>query len=101
MYARGRERGAGAPVEDGEELGPAHDEAVGVAMVGARIADDLPDAIDGAVGGLARDFGAAVAVEVVDDELRVVRALADVLPEVDAPEEGAVEPVGLEDRDPS
>ena len=66
----------------------------------SRIADHPALAVDGAVGGLARHFGAAVAVEVVDDELRVVRAGADVPAEIDAPEARAVELVGVEDDRP-
>ena len=65
-------------------------------MVGARAADHLAGAAARAVGGLAHDFGAAVAVEVVDHELRVVRAGADVAAEIDAPQPRAVELVGIE-----
>jgi hypothetical protein len=98
-------------VEDGEVLRPFEhvagegvppvaeggEGAFGVAPVGARVADDFAAAVRGAVGGLARDLGSAVAVEVVDHELRVVRALADVPAEADRPEQRAVEPVSLED----
>ena len=59
---------------------------------------DLARAVDGAVGRLAGDLGPAVAVEVVDHELRVVGAFADVLAQVDPPEPRAVELVGFEDR---
>ena len=50
------------------------------------------------VGGLAGDLRAAVAVEIIDHELRVVRALADVHAEIDPPQQRAVELVGFEDR---
>ena len=83
---RGRQRGAGLAVEDGEELGPGQDVARRVAPVGGGIADHGARAVNGAVRGLARDLGFAVAVEVVDDELRVVRARADVAAEVDPPQ---------------
>ena len=42
------------------------------------VADDLPRAVRCAVCGLAGHFGLAVAVEIVDHELRVVLAVADV-----------------------
>jgi len=68
------------------------------AVVGGGVADDFAGAVDGAVGGFADKLGAAVAVEIVDHELGVVGALADVFAEVDLPEQGAVEFVGLEER---
>ena len=67
-------------------------------MIRVGVADRRPLAVDGPVGRLADDLGLAVAVEVVDHELRVVGAFADVLPEVDPPEEAAVELVGFELR---
>jgi hypothetical protein len=72
--------------------------AAGIDVVGGGVADDLAGGVDGAVGGLAGEFGPAVAIKIIDDELRVVGAAADVFPEVDLPEERAVELVGLEDR---
>ena len=62
----------------------------------ARVADHRAHAVDRSVRGLARDLGFPVAVEVVDHELRVVRAGADVAAEVDAPQPRAVELVGVE-----
>ena len=52
--------------------------------------------IPGARRGLHGQLGLAVAVEVVDHELRVVRAGADVLPQVDAPQPPAVELVRVQ-----
>ena len=92
----GGERVAVQAVEDGEELGARQDVAGGVAPVGGRVADHRAGAIDRSVGGLAGDLRPAVAVEIVDDELRVVRAGADVAPEVDAPQPRAGQRVGVE-----
>src|SRR5690606_26866980 len=47
-------------------------------------------------GGLEHGLGAAVAVEVVDQELGVVGTGADVDAQVDPPQQGAVELVGVE-----
>ena len=71
---------------------------LGVAPVGLGVADHFALAVDGAVGGFAGDLGAPVAIEVVDHELRVMRALADVFAEIDRPHQRAVELVGLQDR---
>ena len=65
-------------------------------MVGARVADDLAGAGSGAVGGLDGELGLAVAVVVEHLELRVVRTRADVAAEVDAPQPGPVQLVGVE-----
>jgi len=47
-------------------------------VVGGGVAEHGAGAVGGAVAGAAEHLGAAVAVEVVDEELRVVRPLADV-----------------------
>ena len=113
QVVRRRQRGAGQAVEDGEVFGPGEDlpvagvvgrrdlNAVGRhdqrAVVLRRVANHGAAAIDRAVGRLARDFGAAVAVEVVDHELRVVRAGPDVPAEIDPPEPRAIDPVGVDE----
>ena len=83
-------RGAGASVEDGQVFVALHDAAEGLrlvlAVVRIGVADDLAGAVDGGVGGLADQLRAAVAVEVVDEELGVVRTRPDVAAEVDAPQ---------------
>ena len=56
-----------------------------IAVILARIPDDLALAVDGAVTGLHDHFGLAVAVVVIDLELRVVRTRTDVLAQVDTP----------------
>ena len=56
----------------------------------------VPGPSTGAVGGLHGDLGLAVAVVVVDLELGVVRAGPDVPAEVDPPQAGAVELVGVD-----
>ena len=94
----GGEGGAGMAVEDREELRAAEHVAGRGAVVGGGIADDVPETIDRAVGGFAGDFGATVAVEIVDHELRVVRSGADVPPKVDPPEARAVQLVGIEEN---
>src|SRR4030095_14701608 len=78
----GRERMAVEAVEDGEELGARQYVPGGVAPVGGRIANHVADPVDRSIGRPAGDFRAAVAVEIVDDELRVVRACANVASEV-------------------
>ena len=87
----------------------AHAVVVGVRVAGGDIRlghGDVPLARDGAVGvvgdrlragcGLQHRLGATVAVEVVDEELRVVGAGADVHAEVEAVEQRAVELVGVD-----
>ena len=72
-------------VEYGEILVPAHHAALERAVVGTAVTNDPPFAVLASIGGLADDFGLAVAVEVIDEELRVMRAGADVVAEVDTP----------------
>ena len=95
---------AGPAVEDREVLGPVEDAAVRarplvlVAPVLVRIADDPPLAILRPIGGLAGQLRPPVAVQVVHHELRVVLAVANVHPQIDAPQVGAVQLVGIQDR---
>ena len=74
-------------VEDGEVVGARDDAAHGIAPVGQGVADDVAEGVARAVGGAADELGTAVAVEVVDHELGVVGAGADVFTKVDTPEE--------------
>ena len=87
--------GAGTAVEDGQVLVALHDAAEGpaavFAVVGVGVADDLAGAVHGGVGGLADQLDTAVAVQVIDDELRVVGACADIAAQVDAPQALAAE----------
>ena len=99
---------AGRALDHGEEFRSVEDHAVGarlrveVAVVGAAVAvgvaDHGPVAELRAFGGLDGKFGLAVAVKVVQAHLRVVRALADVQAQVHAPQEGAVELVGVDQQ---
>ena len=101
VIRRGQRR-AGAPVEDGEILrafehapeGPRV--AIRVAPVGLHVADHFATAVNRSIRRLTGNLGDAVAVEVIDHELRVVRALADVFAEVDRPQQRAVELVALD-----
>jgi hypothetical protein len=67
-----------------------------VAMLGRRVAEHLAATVRRAVGRADHQLGAAIAVEVFRHEGRVVRARADVGPQVDAPELAAVELVGVD-----
>jgi hypothetical protein len=87
---------AGRALEEGQELGTLKDVPVGVAVVRLGVADDLARTVDGAVGGLHDGLGPAVGVQVVDHHLRVVGAGPDVVAEVDAPQPGAVQLVGVD-----
>ena len=78
ILGRGQ-RLAGRAFENGEELRALEDEARGVAVIRVGVADRRPLAVDRPVGRLADDLGLAVAVEVIDHELGVVGAFADVL----------------------
>ena len=69
-----------------------------VAVVGSGVADHLALCVAGAVGGAHHHFGAAVTVEVADDERYVMRPAADVDAHVDAPEQRTVEAVAVEER---
>ena len=62
-----------------------------------RVAEDVAQSVDGAIGGSHEEFSTAVAIEVGDDEGCVVSSAADIRSEVYAPERGAVESQGLED----
>ena len=92
----GGERVAVQAVEDGEKLGARQDVAGGVAPVGGRVADHIASTIDRSIGGPAGDLRPAVAVQIVDDELRVMCAGADVRSEVDAPQACPGQRVGVE-----
>ncbi len=94
------QRCPGTAVEHGQELGAFQDKAILVAVVGVGVADHLARAVHGAVGRLGHQLGAPVAVEVEGQVGRVVRAGADVAPQVDAPHERAVEPVGVDQGRP-
>ena len=91
LAGRGRRRRSGTPARRGRSR-----RALRWSAFGSPITVPAPSTVPSAV--LHSDLGPAVAVEVVDQELRVVRPLADVLAEVDPPQEGAVELVRLQDR---
>ena len=91
----GRDGRTGFTVEHGQELVPAHDGTGLCAVILALVADDLARTVDRAVACLHGDFGDAVAVQVVDHELRVMGARADVLAQVDAPQLFAVHLVAV------
>ena len=99
-----RQRPAGRAVEHGEILGAVENPPVAVRPglerppVAVGVADRLAGAVAAAVGRLAGHLGTAVSVEIVGHELRVVLPLADVPPEVDPPQQAAVELVGVEHR---
>ena len=59
--------------------------AIMAAPVGLGVADHRAGAVDRAVGGLHRHFGATVAVEVEGQELGIMGAGADIAAKVDAP----------------
>ena len=67
------------------------------APVGQRVADGPAGAVDGAVGSLAAQFGAPVAVEIKHEEVGCALARAYVHAEVYAPQPPAVELVSVED----
>ncbi len=96
------QRRACAPVEDGKKLWTFEDAAqqtrpvLLVAPVHVLVANDFALAVLRAVGGLAGDFRAPVAVEIIDHELRVVFAFPDVDPEINSPEMRAIEFVSIE-----
>ncbi|MFM1944709.1 MAG: hypothetical protein RI897_3691 [Verrucomicrobiota bacterium] len=100
----GMEGGAGVSIEHGEVFGPLQDASVKagggilISPVGVRVSDGRSLAVGGSVGGLAGDFRAAVAVEVIDHELGVVFALADVASQVNSPEAGSIQFISIEDR---
>ena len=73
-------------VENGEELGTIKDTSSLIAVVGQRVANDAPLAVAGAVGGVTHQLSPSVAVEIIDHELRVVSAGADITAEIDAPQ---------------
>ncbi len=97
LVVDGVDRSAGAPVEDGQVLRSRQDVAAAVAVVGARVPDDDAPAVARAVGGLHGDLGVAVTVVVVHLELGVVGPGPDVAPQVDPPQAGSLERVGVDD----
>ena len=93
---------------DREELRSLEDHAVSaglrieVAVVGTAVTVGVADhgavAELGPLGRLDGQLGLAVAVEVIEDHLRVVRALADVQAQVHTPQERPVELVGVDQQ---
>ena len=55
------------------------------AIVGSSIADYISLSIDSSVGSLHNDFGASIAIEVVNHELGIVGACTNIMPHVDTP----------------
>ncbi|MCY1230252.1 hypothetical protein D9M72_426580 [compost metagenome] len=87
--------GAAGAVEDCQEFRTGKDIPGGVAVVRGRVADHGTGTVCGAVRGLHRQLGLAVAVKVVGEQLGVVRARPDVVAQIDAPQLGAVHLVGV------
>ena len=68
-----------------------------MAVIGGGIANHAPFGIAGAVGCADDEFRPSVTVEVVNDKRHIVGSAADVDAHVDAPEQGAVQSVAVED----
>jgi hypothetical protein len=88
----------GESVENGEEFRSVQNVAVISGPVGFGIADDFADAVHRAIGSFAGNLRAAIAVQIVNHELRVMRPFADVEAEIDGPQQRAVEFVRLQHR---
>ena len=69
-----------------------------VTIVGLRITDDIALSVDGTIGSLHHHFGTTITIEVIDDERHVVGTAADIDAHIDAPEQGAIEPIAVEER---
>ena len=100
----------GAAIEDREELRAGEWTTGGVAVVrgvihyGRILANELggvgnevSESVSCPGGGLGDEFGAAISIQIVDKELDVVRACAEVDAQMNPPEQRAVELVGVED----
>ncbi len=67
-----------------------------VAVGFAAVPDDVSDTVHRAVGGLAGHLRFAVQIEIRDQKLRVVRARADILPQIHSPEPLARQPQAVD-----
>ena len=88
----------GLSVEYGKKLRAGQDVAFIIAKIGSGISDHCAGSVNSPVGGLAGDLGLSVTVEVIDHELGVMGAFADVNPQVYSPPQRAVHFVRFEDR---
>ena len=84
-----------SPLNTVRNSGPDRTYPAAFAEVGVGVSDHGTCRIPGAIGGLEGNLSLAIAVEVVGQDLRVVRAGTDVAAQVDAPQLGAVQFVGV------
>ncbi len=76
---------SGLAAENGQIFRAGEYTAVGGAMVGGGVTDDFSQSVDGAVSGFHYDFRLIVSVKIINHELGVVGAGADIASEIDAP----------------
>ena len=84
-----------AAVKYGQILRTAQNAALWGAEIGGGMANNRSDAVNRPVGGLHGHLGTAITVQVIDHKLSVVCSGADITPQVNAPHECSVHPVGV------
>ena len=65
--------------------------------IGGSLAHKTPLSIQASCRGLTNQFSLAVAIEIIDEKLGIVRTGTDVLTQIDAPELGAIQFVAIQD----
>ena len=104
----GMNRLARKSTEHGEHLRTFHDAPHLVAIIclvihrpdffiGGSLTHEPPLSIQASCRGFANQFSLAVAIEIIDEKLGIVRTGTDVLTQIDAPELGAIQFVAIQD----
>lgn len=60
----------------------------------------MSETVDGSIGGFHDNLCAAISIEVIDKKGRVVSARPNISAEVDSPEQGAIQSIGIENSRP-
>ena len=105
----GMNRLARKTTEHGEHLRTFHDASHLVAIIclvihrpdfgiGGSLTHEPSLAIQTSCRGLANQFSLAVAIEIIDEKLGIVRTGTDVLTQIDAPELGTIQFVAIQDH---
>src|SRR5207248_751206 len=93
----GGKSGAGHAVEDGQEFWSIQHVTARVPIISSGVADDLALSIHGTIRSFADDFGFPITIQIINHELSVMSAFANISSKVDSPEERAIEFIRFED----
>jgi len=85
------------PVKNRQIFRPVQNSSIFISVIGSLIADHPSGSVNRSVSRLHGDFRFSVAVKIIDHQLGIMGARADVFPEMNPPHECPVKLIGIDD----